>query len=211
MPGIQGTFDARAVEPKQGGGGHPVGNGFPFTVTDTTIEPAKDGKSGMLTIEFTSPAGSLEKRYSLWHENQTTVRIANEQLSALCHAVGVFQIQFDNDCAALRGSTGKMDVGFQKGQEPTVEKPAGGYVEIKKIYDRNGNEPGKAPAQTQQGFGGQQPPSPAPQQTTQNQPNSPVQPAWGGGQPAQQNGAGGWTQQQPSGAAPATPPWGGSR
>jgi len=42
-----------------------------------------------------------------------------------------------------------LDVNYQKGEEPTAERPEGGYVEVKKVYDVNGNEPGKAPAQAQ--------------------------------------------------------------
>lgn len=195
MPGMTGTFDATKVEPKQGSGGHAIGNKFQAFITDTTIEPAKDGKSGMLTVEFTSPGGVVEKRYSLWHENPTTVRIANEQLSALCHAMGIFQIVYDNDCAALRGGQCLIDVGFQKGQEPSVEKPAGGYVEIKKIYDKNGNEPGKTPA-VQGNVAQQQNPNP---------PSPPPAPNWSG--VAAGGPAGGWSQQ--ANGAPANPPWGG--
>src|SRR5207244_367033 len=84
------------------------------------------------------------------------------------------------------------------------------YMEVVKVFDSNGNEPGKAPAQsapmTQQPNGGwsnQQPQSqpqqaqPAPQQQAgwNNPPQQPTQ------QPQQAPNPGGW-QQQPQGNTP---------
>lgn len=229
-----GTFDARQVQPKQGGGRHPVGNKFPFRITSTEAkatkhDPGQQPKGGLFAVEFTSPAGSIIFNYNLWNESEQARKIANEQLSALCHATGIFQLDFKNDGAALRGAQGLMDIGFQKGNEPSAEKPEGGYVEIKKIYDMAGNEPGKAPAQAQQpqttGFVQQQP------QTQQGAPQ--VQSGWNGGaqQPAQNQApqqapqGGGWGGQQPqqqqpqqnggtpqwaqnASGAPQNPPWG---
>lgn len=209
MAPIDAVFDANSVAPRQGGGAHPVGNKFPFRITDTSVVPTKDQKGGMFAVELTSDAGSITHRYNLWNESETARKIANEQLSALCHAVGIFKVDFKNDGAALRGATGLMDIGFQKGHEPSAEKPEGGYVELKKVYDRNGNEPGKAPAQPQQqgaqtgytpqtGFAAQSNPQ---QQTAAPQANA------GGWQPQQTaqpaNNAGGWQQ----GATGEKPPW----
>jgi hypothetical protein len=41
MP-MQGNFDASQFAPKQAGAAHPVGNKFPFTISNTSIEPTKD-------------------------------------------------------------------------------------------------------------------------------------------------------------------------
>ena len=75
-----------------------------------------------------------------------------------------------NDGAALRGGVGLMDIGFQKGQEPSAEKPEGGYVEVKKIYDKNGNDPTQGgsgqQAQGNSGFTQQQQQNNAANQTT---------------------------------------------
>src|SRR6185437_3656823 len=222
MP-FDAVFDANTVQPKQSGGAHPVGNKFPFRITDTSAEPVKDKdtgniKGGKFVVEFTSEVGSIKHNYNLWNESEAARRISNEQLSALCHAVGVFKVDFKNDGVALRGTMGMMDVGFQKGHEPTVEKPEGGYVELKKVYDRNGNEPGKPAQATQQGNGqatggwsgnGQQ----AQPQTNQQpnhanqqngyQPQSGFNPNANGAQPPQSN-TGGWSQ----GGAAEKPPWG---
>jgi len=225
------TFDARSVQPQQGGGRHPVGNKFPFKITNTEIKQVKDKNAGLFEVEFTSPAGSIKNNYNLWNENETARKIANQALSALCHAVNIFQLDFKNDGKALLGGQGLMDVGFQKGHEPSADKPEGGYVEIKKVYDMAGNEPGKGPAQAQQQ---------SPQQSyQQGQPNLPqtqqggpqVQQGWTGGQQqapqnnAPQTAAGGWGGQQQQtapqqsapqnngggwqqGSAPQQAPWG---
>lgn len=144
MP-FDAVFDARTVQPKQGGAKHPVGNKFPFTITNTIVKDTKDKKGGIFEVECTSPAGSIVRNFNLWNESPQAREIAGQQLSALCHATGIFSIDFKNDGAALRGGKGLMDVNFQRGQEPSAEKPEGGYVEISKFYDVNGNEPGQAP------------------------------------------------------------------
>lgn len=241
MP-FDGNFDARQVEPKQGGGRHPIGNKFPFRITHTEAKPVKtepgqQPKGGLFAVEFTSPAGSIVFNYNLWNESEQARKIANEQLSALCHATGIFHLDFRNDGKALMGGQGLMDIGFQKGNEPSAEKPEGGYVEIKKVYDINGNEPGKAPAQSaqspqqsfqpgqsnppqgqqggpqvQQGWSGQQQ-QPAQNQAPQQAPQQPQQGGSWGGQPQQQQApqnSGGWSQQN-GGSAPQNPPWGGGQ
>lgn len=214
MAPIDAVFDANTIAPRQGGA-HPVGNKFTFRITDTSIKQVKDKQAGYFQVEFTSEAGSINHNYNLWNESEVARRIANEQLSALCHAVGIFKVDFKNDGAALRGATGLMDIGFQKGHEPSAEKPEGGYVELKKVYDRNGNEPGKAATQPQQqtapqtgytaqtGFAAQSTPQ---QQQTAQQANpggwQPQQNAQQTAQPA--NNAGGWQQ----GTTDIKPPWG---
>jgi hypothetical protein len=155
MPGIDFTFNANSVAPRQGGGAHPVGNKFPFRVTNVAIKATKaeegqQPKGGYYEVEFTSPAGSVIHRYNCWNESEQAKKIAWEQLSALCHATGRFEINFRDEGKAMIGAEGLMDVGHQKGHEPSAEKPEGGYVELKKVYDKMGNEPGKAP-QSQSG------------------------------------------------------------
>ncbi len=220
---LTGGFNASQFEPNQGGQAHPVGNKFPFRITNTEIKENSAKTGGYFQVEFTSPVGSIKKAYNIWYKGENeakTVEIAHGQLSALCRAVGIYQIDWGNEGAALRGGQGCMDIGHQKGEEPTPEKPAGGYVEIKRVYDTAGNEPGKTAAHTQ-----------AQPQTGQAQPMT-QQPGGGWGnsggqqQPAQQAPQGGWqpNQQQPAqnqpnpqtgqawqpgGTAPAAnPPWG---
>lgn len=224
---VQWSFNANQYEPNQGFGIHPPANKVPFTITNTEIKPTKDSTpdnpKGYLSIEFTSPLGMVKNNYNIKNDHPKTVEIAYGQLSALCRAVGIYQIDGNNECAALRGGKGLMDVGYQKNEEPNSEFPdRKGYTELKRVYDINGNDPSK-PAGAQQaapqgnsGFGGQ-PQQQAPQQSQplQQQPGG----SWGQTQPQQQQPAPAQPQAQqaqPQGQAwqpgggqqQAAPPWG---
>lgn len=227
-------FNAQQYDPTQGVGSLPIGK-HPVIVETSEVKANKANDGGYLQLNLRIIGGPQAGttgayRLNLYHTNQQTVEIAHRQLSAVCHVIGVFQI---NDSSQLHGIPFLIEVGPQK-NDPQ-------YTEVKKVFDMNGNEPGKAgqgaaPAQPQQaaaGFGqqpqgqggfGQQPQQqPAQQQPAQGgaawgqQPQQQPQgngAAWGGQQP-QQNAApqggqpGGW-QQQPQGGAPAggVAPWG---
>lgn len=199
MTGPTGSFDANQYEPQQTAGSkHPLGS-FPFQISNTSIQESKDKTSGMFVIEFTSPAGTIEKRYNLWHENPQTVEIAQKQLSALCHATGVYRLDWQNQGAALRGARGTMEVGDQIDKQT---KQPNGYVEVKKVFDVQGNEPGKpqqASPQTQQQPAG----NGSWQQPAQPQANAPANQApQGWSAPSNANPGSG------TGGAPANaPPW----
>lgn len=213
---VNWQFNANQYEPNQGFGIHPPANKIPFTITHTEIKPTKnstpENPQGYLSIEFTSPIGVVRNIYNIKNDNPKTVEIAYGQLSALCRAVGRYQIDGNNECAALRDATGLMDVGYQKDEHPDPAHPdRKGYTELKKVYDLAGNEPGKT--------GAAQPQQQPMQQPAQQQP-APMTQQPGGGwgqqpqQPAQQQPQ---AQPQPQGQAwqpqgnaqPATnPPWG---
>jgi len=205
------VFDARTVEPRQSGGKHQVGNKWQGVITNTLVKPTKDQKGGIFEVEFSSPGGTIKNNYNIWNESEAARNIAKQQLSALCHATGIFQIDFKNDGAALRGGKLIYDVGFQAGQEPSAEKPEGGYVEVKKIYDINGNDSwgGQSQQQPSSGFAQQQTQQqPAQQQPVQQQQQQPaVQSGWNA-QPQQQQPStpqgGGWQQ---GGQQQQQPPW----
>lgn len=203
-------FNANQYQPVQIGGGHPPATKIPFQITNTEMKETQDKTGGMLVVEFTSPAGVLVHRYNVKNNSPKAVEIAMGQLSALCHAIGIYNLEGANECAALRGGRGLMDVGYQKGEAPTDNNPdAKGYTELKRVYDAAGNEPGKAPAAQQQ-----------PQQQQPQSGSAPLQQqpggSWGnsqpqGQQPAQQapNPAPAGQAWQPGNNAPATsPPWG---
>ncbi len=218
MTGMAGSFNANQFKPMYGFDKVMPGK-YPFRISNTEIVPTKDQSGGMFVVTFQTPSGSIQDRYNLWNASPKAVEIAHSQLSALCHCVGVFQLDWPNEGAALRNAEGMIEVGFQKGQEPTPENPNGGYTEIKRIYDKNGNEPGKGPntaPQAAQGAAWQ----PSPQANTgvggapmTQQTNG----GWGAAtpnpqptaQPAPPNTAPAWQQnQQPQGNAPAgAPPW----
>jgi len=207
---MQGGFNANQYEPNQGMSSHPPALKVPFQITNTAIKEnsAKDG--GYYEVELTSNLGSVIHRYNIWNKTPKAVEIAYGQLSALCRATGIYQLDWQNEGAALRGGRGLMDVGYQKGEEPSADNPnAKGYTELKKVYDLGGNEPGKAPAQPQTMQQPQQN-GPAPMQQQPGggwgQPNQPQQQAPQQPQPQQQQPQGGaW---QPGGGNQQTPPWG---
>lgn len=238
--GLQ-DFDARQHQPQQALDKHPCGM-FDFQISNTYLAPSKDNVYLMLMVTLQSPVGQITRNYivdanPMSADAAKTIDIANKQLSALCHAVNIHRVTypkhqdgspiFDQAARELRGGRGRMEVAFQKGQEPTAENPAGGYVEVRKVFDSAGNEPGKsgAAAQVQPA---QQPPQ-GQQQPMQQQPGggwgggattqpqtqptqNPGQPAWGGAAPVNNNPppaqGGGW-QPGPTANAPAgNPPWG---
>jgi hypothetical protein len=159
---MQGGFDASTVQPDQGGQKHPTGS-FPFSISNTSIVPNKSQNGGMFVVEFTTPAGTIDKRYNLWFTEPHTdgqkqaIDIANKQLSALCHATGIFKLDWQNDGAALRGARGTLEVAEQIDK---ATKQPNGYVEVKKVFDASGNEPGKAPKAAPQGQQGPTAPKP---------------------------------------------------
>lgn len=218
-------FDASQVNPEQGSGQLPIGR-HPVIVQASEVKSNKNNDGGYLQLDLLITDGpqkgaSGAYRINLYHSNLTTVQIAQKQLSAVCHVTGVFMLQ---DSTQLHNIPFVVEVGPQKSDAQ--------YTEVKKVFDVNGNEPGKqgnAAQQQQQpaqqpaqsnpigGFGSN---APAPQgaqwagqgqqsQQQQLQQNAPVAPAWG--QPQQQAAqqqptpAAGWQQQQ--GGAGATP-WG---
>lgn len=228
---MQGGFDATKIEPKQSAGtNHPVGR-FPFTISDTSIEENKEKTGGFFMVEFTTPAGTAVMRYNMWNKSEQAVSIAQGQLSALCRAVGRFQVRWEDQGASLRGAQGMIEVGFQKGQEPSAERPNGGYTEVKKVLDSAGNDPagGNSSApQTQQQPQNNQQQQPMtdqgggnwgnknqPQNNNNNPPQGQQQQSWNNNQPQQnsppQNNSGGnWQQGQQNngGGNNTSPPWG---
>lgn len=223
------AFNAQQYDPTQGVGGLPVGK-HPVVIESSEVKANSKNDGGYLQLNLKiidgPSAGSVGAyRLNLYHQNQQTVEIAHRQLSAVCHVIGVFNVQ---DTQQLHNIPFVVEVDFQKGEEARQK----GYTEVKRVFDINGNEPGKAGQGQQQaqpqGFGqqaahapqqaaapaggpawgGQAPAAQPPAQAPQGQ-----QPAWGGGQaqqPAQspawgQPAAGGWQQgaaQAPQGGAP---------
>lgn len=152
---IPDTLNLQAIPPSQGMDKHPCGM-FDFTITNTFLQENKEATGAMLVIEFTTPAGMIVKRYNVINPSPQAVEIANKELSALGHAINIYQVAFPKNPDGspvmtmaghtLRGGRGRMEVAYQRGQEPTAEKPSGGYVEVRKVFDAQGNEPGKASA-----------------------------------------------------------------
>lgn len=202
-------FDASKVTPSQGVGGHPPGR-FNFSITNTYAKENNAKTGAMLVVELTSDVGRIENRYNIWNQSAQAVEIAQKELSALCHAVGIHRITFPrlpdnsydmgNAARELRGGRGIMEVAPQTDKEG---KP-NGYMEVKKVFDSAGNEPGKQGSAPQPQQAQQQPQ----QQAPQTAPNG----GWGNAAqaaPAQQpQTAQGWNPNPANTAPAANPPWG---
>lgn len=186
------AFNAQQYDPTQGGGSLPVGR-HPVIIESSEVKANKANDGGYLQLNLKLIDGpQMGKtgayRLNLYHSNPQTAEIAHRQLSAICHVVGVFNVQ---DSGQLHNIPFIIEVGLQKGEEAAQK----GYTEVKKVFDINGNEPGKAG----QGAPAAQPQQPAQGGFGQQQPQQPQGGgAWGGGQPAQP--AQGQPQGQPAAA-----------
>ena len=180
------AFNAQQYDPTQGVGSLPIGK-HPVIVESSEVKANKANDGGYLQLNLRIIDGPQQGttgayRLNLYHSNQQTVEIAHRQLSAICHVIGVFQV---TDSSQLHNLPFLIEVGPQK-NDPQ-------YTEVKKVFDMNGNEPGKAGAGAA-AWG--------------HQPQQPQQPQQGGAAPA---GGAPWGQPQPAGNAPAgngAPAWG---
>lgn len=91
------NFDARTVEPSAPAGIVPAGD-YNVQIVKSEIKPTRDGQSHYLTLEFEILDGEFARRHlwanlNLWNTNETASRIAQQQLSAIGHAVGVLDIR----------------------------------------------------------------------------------------------------------------------
>lgn len=158
---LQSVFDATQIDPTQGSGGLPIGK-YPVRITASEIKPTKEGGGAYLelTLEVldgpnTGSSGAF--RLNIYNASEQAAQIAQKQLSAVCHACNVYQVQ---DTAQLHGIPFVVQVDMQKGSDK--------YTEVRKIFMVDGSEIGSAPAQ-----------APAVQQPIQ-QPASVAGKPWGG-------------------------------
>ena len=130
-------FDASKVQPQQpsGMGSHPCGM-FDFQITNTFLKPSANNNHLLLNIEFSSPVGRHMEGFIVDGNSPQAIEIANKQIAMICHATGIHRLTypkhpdgtpiFDQAARELRGGRGRMDIGYQKGHEPSAEKPQGG-------------------------------------------------------------------------------------
>jgi hypothetical protein len=81
------------------------------------------------------PAKGLQTvdRLNLHNKNETAVRIANQQLAAYCHVTGVYAF---NATEELHGKPFVVEM--------VARRDNPNQTEVGKLFDMNGNEPGKA-------------------------------------------------------------------
>lgn len=202
MAQLLNPFDATQWNPAQSSGQLPIGNKQVCQIIASEVKANSANDGGFLEfileiLDGPNVGSTGAYRLNLYNQSQKAVEIAHRQMSALCHVVGIFNV---SDTSALHNKPFRIDVGYQKGQDPATNPDAPGYTEVKKVYDVNGNEPGKAPA----------PQAAPPVQTAAPAPAPAVQPVvapapWAGGQTAP---AAAPVQTQAAPAPAAAPPWG---
>lgn len=117
------NFNAATVEPSQSFEPLPD-NWYTVTMTKSEMKPTKDGTGAYLESELTvQDAGQYKGRkvfyrLNLKNSNPVAQEIAYRQLSAVCHAVGIIQVQdsqqlhglpFQVKLTVRRDESGKYD------------------------------------------------------------------------------------------------------
>jgi hypothetical protein len=116
----QFNFDASQIAPQASTGPLPAGV-YLAHIVESDVQPLKSGNGEGLKLTFEIIDGQLKGR-KVWenlnirHTNEDTQRIAQSQLSALCHAVNVIKLM---DTAALHFKPVRINV--------TVREAVGQY------------------------------------------------------------------------------------
>ncbi len=130
------NFDATQHNPEQGMPKHPTGK-FPAVITKVELE-GKSERDHHIVVFFTTQAGQIRKQYNIASEStednmRKMVEIARNNLAALCYATAIYKLPTGQELVNAR---------CQIEVTPQTKNPQ--YNEVSKIYDANGNEPGKA-------------------------------------------------------------------
>ena len=115
----------------------PVGI-YTVEITNSEVKPLKSGNGSGLSLEFTVIEPEQHARRKVWatlsiqHSIEQTERIAKEQLSSLCHAVGIKVLRDDQD---LFGKVLKI--------RTKIRAASGGYVARAEVdgYEAAGAKP----------------------------------------------------------------------
>lgn len=203
------NFDATQVAPDEGTGEALPAGWYNAMIDESEMKPTKaaDG-SCYLQLRFTVLDGQYAgrkfwDRLNLVNANDEAVRIAKGQLSALCHATGVMQVQ---DTSQLHGIPVKVRLKYRAANDQyEASNDVGGYKNINEQVQTAGAAPATGAPQM--------PPTPPqtsgmqmPQMPNQQTPQQPAQqPAPQAQQPAPQQWAAQQWQQPQQGAAQQ--PW----
>lgn len=148
MKQLPQPFNPMQYDPTQSGSQLPVGR-HKVEIFDGEVDANKSGNGGLLRLNLKITEGQFagvtgSDNLNLYHTGSAqAVEIAHKRLAAYCHVTQQFQLGPNGtDFTVLFNKPFWIEVVPQK------EKPE--YTEIKKLFDLNGNEPGKAPAQGQQ-------------------------------------------------------------
>jgi hypothetical protein len=92
------NFDATGVKPATGAPDPLPPGEYRMAIVSSEVKPTANGKGKYLKLEFVA-LDDPHKGRKVWtqlnivHENEQTQKIAQEQLSAICHATGQLQVK----------------------------------------------------------------------------------------------------------------------
>lgn len=125
------NFNANEVEPSTGAGPMPAGD-YELHCIEANLKANSKGSGELLELTFEVLSGEYAnrkvwERLNIVHENQTAQKIGQENLSALCRAMGIVQVNETDDLlwkpfyAALKVATYTKGDGSQ-GEKNEVKK-----------------------------------------------------------------------------------------
>lgn len=147
------NFDSTGVKPASPNEPLPVG-WYRMAITASEMKPTSDGKGKYLQLEHTALDGDYKgrkawARLNLQNANETTVKIAQEQLSAICHCTGVLKItnssQLHNIPMLVKLSV-KQSTGYDPTNDVKAWKPDGGSAGAGALPAATAAAPAAAPA-----------------------------------------------------------------
>lgn len=156
-----GNFDATQVDPATGFDPLPAGD-YPVIIIDSGMKSTKNGAGRYLELTMQVIDGQFANRL-IWdrlileHTNAKTVEIAERQLSAICHAVGVLQVQ---DSTQLHDRPFTVRVKFVSDPQYGGKNEVSSYKAIAATATSQQQVPAQPPAMPWQQ---QQPQQPQPQ------------------------------------------------
>lgn len=118
QPFQQLNFNARAVAPATGAMDPIPASWQDAMIDESEIKPTSNGSGKYLQLRFTVIGGKyagrkIYSRLNIENANPQTVEIAYQELSAVCHAIGVYDLQ--GTTQSLHGIPMKIKVAVRKG------------------------------------------------------------------------------------------------
>jgi len=125
------SFNAQNVEPSKSFAPIPAGV-YPAQIVESEIKPLKSGNGNGLSLQFEILGQHYAGRrifanLNINHTNKEAERIAQEQLSAICHATGVIKVQ---DSSQLHNKPLNIRVKIRKQEGYEDRNEISGYEAI---------------------------------------------------------------------------------
>lgn len=129
-----GNFDATSVAPREDFSPIPVGE-YAAQIVDSDVKPTRNNTGHYAELTFEVTDGEFKgrrvwARLNLDNPNPKAVEIAQRELSAICHAVGVLQVN-DTQQLHYKPMVIRVDIEQRDGYAPSntikaYKAPAGG-------------------------------------------------------------------------------------